>query len=41
MKIIEEIFAHSALVKNPPVLIDIGASTALPNNWKAIAKYSV
>jgi len=41
MKLIEEIFAHPALVNNPPVLMDIGASTALPENWKSIAKYSI
>jgi hypothetical protein len=41
MKIIEEIFSHPSLLDNPPVLIDIGASTALPDNWKNIAKYSI
>jgi hypothetical protein len=41
MKIYEEIFAHPSLVDRPPVLIDIGASTNLPDNWKAIAQYSV
>lgn len=41
MRIYKEIFAHQAFADRPPVLMDIGASTCLPRNWQAIAKYSI
>lgn len=41
MNIIKTIFAHPALLEKPPVLFDIGASTALPEQWRSIAPYSI
>jgi hypothetical protein len=40
-KLIDKIFALEELRKNPPVLIDIGASGQLNNKWKKISKYSI
>lgn len=39
--ILQKIFSHPVLIDKPPVLIDIGASGGLPNNWKLIAPYSI
>jgi FkbM family methyltransferase len=41
MKFLKEIFAHPELAAKPPVLIDIGASTHLPQQWRDIAEYSI
>jgi hypothetical protein len=40
-KVLSKIFEHHALVDKPPVLVDIGASTALPPQWREIAAYSI
>lgn len=39
--IISKVFEHSALKLKPPVLIDVGASGSLPEQWKLIAPYSI
>jgi len=39
--IINRVFKHESLINQPPVLIDIGASLALPEHWKPLAKYSI
>ncbi|MBS4051717.1 MAG: hypothetical protein KGZ69_11000 [Methylomonas sp.] len=38
---LSEVFEHPALQNKPPVLIDVGASGALPEQWKLIAPYSI
>jgi len=40
-KIIHRVFQHQSLIQRPPVLLDIGASGALPEKWKLIAPYSI
>jgi hypothetical protein len=35
------IFRHASLRDDPPVLVDVGASGALPAQWKAIAPYAI
>jgi hypothetical protein len=39
--LLSRIFGHPALRDQPPVLVDVGASGALPPQWKAIAPYAV
>lgn len=39
--ILKKVMTHDCLVDQPPVLLDIGASGALPEQWKPIAPYSV
>lgn len=39
--ILSDVFEHPALQNKPPVLIDVGASGALPEQWKLIAPYSI
>ena len=39
--IIEQIFSEPELLKDPPVLIDIGASGNIHERWKMIAPYAV
>ena len=41
MHIFDEILSRPEFVKNPPVLVDIGASGKIHPKWKKIAKYSV
>jgi hypothetical protein len=41
MNILNTVFQHHSLIAQPPVLLDIGASTGLPKLWRAIAKYSI
>jgi len=40
-KILEKVFKHQSLADRPPVLVDIGASTGLPPQWRNIAGYSI
>jgi hypothetical protein len=40
-KVIQQVFAHPAIIQKPPVLVDIGASGALPEQWKWIAAHSI
>lgn len=35
------IFQHPAVRDKPPVLVDVGASGALPPQWKTIARYAI
>lgn len=39
--LLPRIFQHSALRDKPPVLVDVGASGALPPQWKSIARYAI
>lgn len=39
--IIRKVLEHPLLKESPPVLIDIGASGALPEQWKLLASYSI
>ncbi len=39
--IIRKIMSQPSLIERPPVLIDIGASGALPAQWQLIAPYSI
>lgn len=39
--LLPRIFQHAALRERPPVLVDVGASGALPPQWKAIAPYAI
>ena len=41
MNLIEEILNKEELIKQPPILIDIGASGEINENWKLLAKYSI
>ncbi|MCX6239063.1 MAG: hypothetical protein NTY07_16135 [Bacteroidia bacterium] len=41
MKILSKIFEHRVIMDKPPVLIDIGASGQLLENFKSFAKYSI
>ncbi|MFA6922773.1 MAG: FkbM family methyltransferase [Bacteroidales bacterium] len=36
-----KILSHNEISENPPVLIDIGASAHLPEDWRVIAPYSI
>jgi hypothetical protein len=38
---IRRVFEHQSLINHPPVLIDIGASGALPEQWEMLAPYSI
>jgi len=40
-KLVSKILNRPELIKQPPVLIDIGASESIHHKWKRIAKYSV
>jgi hypothetical protein len=40
-KIINRALSHEALLKKPPVLVDIGASGDIHKKWKLISKYSI
>lgn len=40
-QLFEDIFKHPDFVEQPPVLIDVGASGNIHDNWQSIAKYSV
>lgn len=39
--LLANIFRHASLRDDPPILVDVGASGALPSQWKAIAPYAV
>jgi len=39
--IVKKIMSDSSLKEKPPVLIDLGASGDLPNQWKLLAPYSI
>ena len=39
--LLSTIFQHAALRDQPPVLVDVGASGALPPQWKAIAPHAI
>ncbi len=41
MGIIKEILSRKEFIKEPPILVDIGASGEINKNWKKLAKYSV
>ncbi len=38
---LSQVFEHPTLQNKPPVLIDVGASGSLPEQWKQIAPYSI
>lgn len=40
-KLIAKILTHPVFGKEPPVLVDVGASGEVHENWKAIAPYSI
>ena len=40
-KIIQKVLRHQVISEKPPVLIDIGASGSLPDQWQWIANYSI
>ena len=40
-KLIKQILSHSVFEKEPPVLVDVGASGEIHENWKEIAPYSI
>ncbi len=39
--LLASIFQHASLRDDPPILVDVGASGALPSQWNAIAPYAV
>jgi hypothetical protein len=39
--IIKKVCEHQSLISQPPVLVDIGASGSLPEQWKLLAPYSI
>lgn len=39
--IVNKVMRHPSLIDKPPVLIDIGASGALPHHWKLLAQFSI
>jgi hypothetical protein len=39
--IVKKVMQHSSLQEAPPVLVDIGASGELPQQWKLLAPYSI
>lgn len=39
--LIKKVFNHQSLIEKPPVLVDVGASGAIHEVWKKIAKYSI
>jgi hypothetical protein len=39
--IIKKVLEHPSLVNRPPVLVDIGASGGVPEQWQLLAPYSV
>ena len=39
--IIKKVMSHPSLKKQPPVLVDIGASGELPQQWKLLSPYSI
>lgn len=39
--IIHQVLTQPALLEKPPVLVDIGASGGLPDQWKMLAPYSI
>lgn len=41
MNIIDKILSREEFKVDPPILIDIGASEALPKEWRYLAKYSI
>lgn len=41
MDIIDKILQRPEIVNNPPVLVDVGSSGELNQQWKKIAKYSI
>src|SRR5262245_36750640 len=41
MKILDKVFHHPELLKDPPVLMDVGASSGMNPQWKALARYSI
>lgn len=41
MEILTQIFEHKDIKDNPPVLIDIGASGQILEDWRPFAKYSI
>lgn len=40
-KLVQKVLSHQAINLKPPVLIDIGASGALPEQWQWIAPYAI
>jgi hypothetical protein len=41
MEIIQRVLSSPELLDQPPVLVDIGAASRLPPDWRAIAPYSI
>jgi len=41
MTIIDEILESNYFTDNPPVLLDIGASTAIHPKWQPLARHSI
>ncbi len=39
--VIRKVLGHQSLISQPPVLVDIGASGSLPEQWKLLAPYSI
>ena len=39
--LLQNIFEHPSLRDKPPVLVDVGAAGALPDQWKAIARHAI
>jgi hypothetical protein len=39
--LLASIFRHASLREDPPILVDVGASGALPAQWRAIAPYAI
>lgn len=41
MSIFEKVMTHPLILEHPPVLVDVGASSEIPEKWRKIAKYSI
>lgn len=41
MHLIEKVLSREEFSKNPPILVDVGASGAINSKWKKIAKFSI
>ena len=41
MNIFEKVMSHPLIQERPPVLVDVGASSEIPEKWRKIAKYSI
>jgi len=40
-QLFDKVFNHPSLIAQPPVLLDIGASGNLHNNWQSVARYAI